>query len=165
MFSIRDIIDLAIQIEENAEKVYRKASGKISNPSLVSVLQRLADEEIEHAKWFSELRQKVSKMTDDPQIAEMGKRILLGLLGDESFSLKDADFSKMDRIEDLLRLAIEFERDTVLFYEMIRPFLKTRETLDHLDEIIEEENNHIRSLQESLDSGIVKSGENIPKSI
>ena len=165
MFSIRDIIDLAIQIEENAEKVYRKASGKISNPSLVSVLQRLADEEIEHAKWFSELKQKVSKMVDDPQLAEMGKRILLGLLGDESFSLKDADFSKMDRIEDLLRLAIEFERDTVLFYEMIRPFLKTRETLDHLDEIIEEENSHIRSLQDSLDSGFVEKGKKTLKSI
>ena len=95
----------------------------------------------------------------------MGKRILLGLLGDESFSLKDADFSKMDRIEDLLRLAIEFERDTVLFYEMIRSFLETRETLDHLDEIIQEEKSHIRSLQESLDSGLVEAGEKTPQSI
>ena len=165
MFSIQDIIDLAIQIEENAERVYRKASGKIPNPSLVSVLQYLADEEIEHARWFSELKQKVTKTTDDPQIAEMGKRILLGLLGDETFSLKDADFSKMERIEDLLRLAIEFERDSVLFYEMIRSFLETRETLDHLDEIIKEEKSHIRKLQESLDSGLVEEGEKTLQSI
>ena len=165
MFAIEDIIDLAIQIEKNAEEVYRKASGEISNPSLVSLLQYLADEEVEHAKWFSELKQKVSKTTDDPQLAEMGKRILLGLLGDESFSLKDADFSKMDQIEDLLRLAIEFERDTVLFYEMIRSFLETKETLDHLDEIMEEERSHIRSLQESLDSRLVEAGDKTPQSI
>jgi hypothetical protein len=55
MFSIQDIIDLAIQIEENGEQVYRRASGEISNPSLVWLLQYLADEETEHARWFSEL--------------------------------------------------------------------------------------------------------------
>ena len=110
----------------------------------------MADEEIKHAKWFSELKQKVRKTTDDPQLVEMGKRILLGLLGDETFSLKDADFSKMDQIKDLLNLAVEFERDTVLLYEMIRSFIEAKETLDYLDAIIEEENSHIRILQESF---------------
>ena len=150
MFAIEDVIDLAIQIEENAEKVYRNAAEEISDPAFASLLQHLADEEIKHAKWFAELKQKVRKTTDDPQLVEMGKRILLGLLGDETFSLKDADFSKMDQIKDLLNLAVEFERDTVLFYEMIRSFIEAKETLDYLDAIIEEENSHIRILQESF---------------
>ena len=165
MFAIEDIIELAVQIEENGEKVYRKASEKISDPSLSSLLQHLADEEVKHAKWFSELKQKVRKTTDDPQLSEMGKRILLGLLGDETFSLKDADFSKMGQIEDLLKLAIEFERDTVLFFEMIRSFIEQKETLDYLDAIIEEENSHIRLLQESLESGVVQTGERTPQAI
>ena len=163
MFAIEDIIDLAIQIEENGEKVYRQATEKISNPSLVSLLLWLADEEGKHAKWFSELKQKVSKTTDDPQLAEIGKSILLGTLGGETFSLKDADFSIIDQIKELLTLAIEFERDTVLFYEMMRPYLEEKETLDHLDEIIEEENSHIRILQEFLDSGSVEAGEITPQ--
>ena len=163
MFAIEDIIDLAIQIEESGEKVYRNAAEKISNPSLISLLQWLADEEVKHAKWFSELKQRVRKTTDDPQLAEIGKSILLGALGNETFSLKDADFSKIDHIKELLTLSIEFERDTVLFYEMMRPFLEEKETLDHLDAIIEEENSHIRILQEFLDSGIVETGERTPR--
>lgn len=163
MFAIEEIIDLAIKIEENGEKVFRNAAEKISNPSLVSLLQWLADEEVKHAKWFSELKQTVGKTTNDPRLAEIGKSILLGALGNETFSLKDADFSKIEQIKDLLTLSIEFERDTVLFYEMMRPFIEEKETLDHLDAIIEEENSHIRLLQESLDSGIVETGERTPQ--
>ena len=159
MFAIEEIIDLAVKIEESGERVYRNAAGKISNPSLVSLLQWLADEEVKHAKWFSELKQKVGKTTNDPRLSEIGKSILLGALGDETFSLKDADFSNIEQIKELLTLAIEFERDTVLFYEMMRPFLEGKDTLDHLDAIIEEENSHISLLQESLESGVVKTGE------
>jgi len=45
MFLIGDIIELAIQIEQNAEKVYRNALIKIADPKFVSILQWLADEE------------------------------------------------------------------------------------------------------------------------
>ena len=45
MFLIEDIIELAIQIEQNAEKVYRNALIKIADPKFVSILQWLADEE------------------------------------------------------------------------------------------------------------------------
>ena len=159
MFAIEEIIDLAIRIEESGEKVYRNAAKKILNPSLVTLLKWLADEEVKHAEWFSELKQKVRKTTDDPRLAEIGKDILLSALGDETFSLKDADFSKMEKVNELLNLAIEFERDTVLFYEMMRPFIEEDETLDQLEAIIEEENNHIRALKEFLESGTVETKE------
>jgi len=48
MFLTGDIIELAIQIEQNAEKVYRNAQKKISDPKFVAVLQWLADEETQH---------------------------------------------------------------------------------------------------------------------
>ena len=57
MFSTAEIIDLAIRIEKNGEKTYRKAQEKVSDLSLASMLQWLADEEVEHAKWFVELKE------------------------------------------------------------------------------------------------------------
>ena len=47
----------------------------------------------------------------------------------------------------LIELAIEFEKDTVLFYEMLRPFIGDPTVLDQLDEIIAEENDHVSKLQ------------------
>jgi rubrerythrin len=50
MFSIQEILDLAIRIENNGESVYRRAVDEISETALASVLQWMADEEVEHAR-------------------------------------------------------------------------------------------------------------------
>jgi len=151
MFSLKDIIELAIQIENNGERVYRSAIEKISDPSLVSLLQWLADEEAEHAGWFTELKKKVKKTINDPKLEEMGKTILLDVIGEQSFSLKFADISEIQYVKDLVELSIEFEKDTVLFYEMLRPFIEDKDVEEQLNTIITEENRHIRKLQECLD--------------
>lgn len=150
MFSIEEIIDLAIQIEENGEKVYRKAIDKVPNPSLSSLLQWLADEEAEHISWFNELREFANSTPIDPQLEELGKNILRSVVGEQSFSLDEADFSRIDTVKELLRFAIEFEKDTILFYEMIQTFVQDHETLDQLKEVIEEETRHIGLLEEYL---------------
>ncbi|MBW1901517.1 MAG: ferritin family protein [Deltaproteobacteria bacterium] len=153
MFQIREIIDLAIQIEKNGERIYRNALQLVSNPSISSLLQKLADEEVQHIEWFSNLKQRINSTIDDPQLEAMGKSILNSILGNQAFSLEDVDFSKIMRIDDLLKVAIEFERDTVLFYEMIRPLIDDAEASDHLNKIIEEENQHIQTFQKILHSG------------
>lgn len=160
MFSMADIVDLAIQIERNGEKVYRNALNSATDRSLVSLLQWLADQEVEHAEWFSELKQTVTETTGDAQLEEMGRAILLGILGNQTFSLNEEDISKTNQIKDLLDLAIEFEKDTVLFYEMIASSMEDGESLDHLNAIIEEENRHVRLLQEFLGGGDVKPDRN-----
>jgi rubrerythrin len=153
MFQLKEIIDLAIQIEKNGEKIYRNALQLASNPSISALLLKLADEEVQHIEWFSKFKQKITSTIEDPQLEEMGKAILNSVLGKQAFSLEDADFQKIRRIGDLLKLAIEFEQDTVLFYEMIRPLVNEVGASDHLDRIIEEENQHIQTFQKILDSG------------
>ena len=95
MFLIEDIIDLAVQIEQNAEKVYRDAQYKTSTPELASFLKWLADEELTHAQWFSRFKKTAGIEQQDPDLAEMGKALLSDVLGGRSFSLKDADFSEI----------------------------------------------------------------------
>ena len=148
MFSMREILDLAIQIEKNGEQYYREAIKKISNPSLNSLLEWLADQEEKHQSWFSERKEKLETEGNDLELAEMSGSILQGILGDQSFSLKEADLSKIDSMEALIQLAIEFEKDSILFYEMIGSFIKDSETSEKLNEIIAEENRHIELLED-----------------
>jgi len=154
MFSIKDIIDIAIQIERNGESVYRNAIKNISNPELVSLLQWLADQEVEHIEWFTELKRAAARDINTSEAEKMGRALLRDAIGVQNFALKDADFSDIDQVEDLLGLAIEFEKDTALFYEMLRPFIEDPNTLDQLNSIIEEENRHAQLLEE------FKKGEN-----
>jgi rubrerythrin len=81
----------------------------------------------------------------------MGKTILQGVLGDQTFSIADADFSRIEDLEGLLELSVEFEKDTILFYLMLRAFIQDEKSLDQLDLIIEEENRHVRLLEDCLE--------------
>ncbi len=151
MFLIHEILDLAIRLEENGESVYRNAVDKASKPDLVSLLKWMADEEVKHARWFSNLKQKVVTDSINPFMAEIGREIFGDMLGKKSFSHQDVDFSKVERVEDLIAIFIEFEKDTVLFYQTLKPFIEDKDTLTHLEQIIAEENNHIAMLNNFLE--------------
>ena len=150
MFSIQEILDLAIRLENNGESVYRHAVDEVSEPELVSLLRWMADEELQHARWFSELKRKFKTHSVELFMAEMSREVFADFLGEKSFSHQDVDFSKIDRVSDLVAVFIEFEKDTILFYETLKPFIEDNDTLNNLEKIIAEENKHIAQLHRFL---------------
>jgi rubrerythrin len=150
MFTSSEIIALAVRIETNGQKAYRKAQGQVTDPALASMLGWLADEEAEHEKWFPRLKENLEITQEDPELEKMGKAVLQGVLGDHTFSIEEADFSRLEDLDSLLTLSVEFEKDTILFYEMLSAFIEDEPTLIHLNRIIEEENRHVRLLEDFL---------------
>lgn len=150
MFSVNEILDLAIRIEKNGENAYRRAMEEINESELTMLLEWMADEEINHANWFANLKDSIETAFANPFVEEMSRELFNDLLGEKSFSHKDVDFSNVQSIKELISIFIEFERDTVIFYEVLAPFIEDEGTLENLKRIIAEENNHIRQLQEFL---------------
>lgn len=150
MFTALEILDLAIQLEENGEAVYREAAEQASRPEIREMLLWMAEEEVQHTRWFSELKQEIEACAINPFMEEMSRKVFGSILGDKSFSHKEVNFSKVDRIQDLLKIFIEFEKDTILFYETLIPFIEDKNTLHYVRKIIAEENNHIKKLNELL---------------
>jgi rubrerythrin len=160
MFTLGEIIDLAIQIERNGEKSYRKAQDEVSDISISSMLKWLADDEAEHEKWFVDMKKKIDEKVEDPRLEEMGKEILTSVLGEQAFSMDDADFKNIDSIKSLLELSLEFEKDTILFYEMIKDFIDDSKVIDGIDKIIAEENKHVKKLEEFIGKGDILMADN-----
>jgi len=150
MFSVEEVLDMAVRLERNGEAVYRQAAARMPDPRLKDLLAWMADEESRHAEWFSRLKSARKITTDNPLARDMGREILNQMIGDQSFSLTDTDFSSMTEVDDLIRVFIEFERDTIIFYEMLRPFIDAADTLAQLNRIVAEENRHIERLTEYL---------------
>lgn len=148
MFTLSEICDLGIQIERNGEKFYRNALKQPWSAPLASMLRMLAEEEVRHVDFFSKLKEKLRGDSRPHELDAMGKEMLTEVLGAQSFSLKDADLSKIHTLEQLRRTAVEFEKDTILFYEMISSFILEEETSLQLEEIIEEEKRHIKLFEE-----------------
>ncbi len=147
MFSIQEIIDIAVHLEKNGEAYYRDAAVRHSDPSVIARLEWLADEEASHAEMFLTMKPSVKIEADDPSLAEMGRRLFQQAVGQQGFSLSNESLSEIEATQELISLAIEFERDTVIFYEMLRPFILDETAREQLDRIIEEEHRHVRQLK------------------
>jgi len=150
MFTLTDIIEIALQIEKNGESTYRRAQQKTSDPSLADLFGLLADEELEHQHWFAELKSRVGTKPVDKNLEAMGRELFQNILGEKALSLDDVDLSQVPDIQTVMRISAEFEQDTVVFYEMLEPFVEEPQSRDDLRVIIEEEKGHFRNLQERL---------------
>ncbi len=150
MFTISEIIEIAVQIEKNGESTYRRARQETSDPFLADLLGRLADEELEHQRWFTDLKSRVGTIPADKNLEAMGRELFQNILGEKAFSLDDLDLARVPDLQAVLRIAAEFEQDTVVFYEMLEPFVEMAQGRDSLRLIIEEEKRHRRDLQERL---------------
>ncbi len=150
MFSAHEILNLAIKLEKNGETVYRNAIEKVALPEFIALLDWMADEEVKHASFFSNLKQELETNLANPFIEEMSRELFDDLLGDKNFSLKEVDFSRIENTDDLIGIFLEFEKDSVIFFKVLEPFVEDPVVREHLKKIIEEENRHIKHLQEFI---------------
>lgn len=150
MFSPKEILDMAIKLEKNGETVYRQAIAKASSPQIASLLGWMADEEAKHANWFGELKNRLGEKNTESFMDEMSRELFDDLLGEKNFSLQDVDFSSAEQVHEMIAVFIEFEKDTVIFYQVLKPFISEKATLKVLQQIIDEENRHIEHLQQFL---------------
>jgi rubrerythrin len=153
MFQAEEILDLAIRLEKNGEATYRKAIQSSTDEELKALLTWMAEEEARHGNWFAELKAALSTGRKNPFLEKIGHQLLADTIGGQSFSLNEVDFSKVSGPVELVSIFIEFEKDTVLFYEMVAPFIESGEARTQLQAIIAEENRHIARLKEFMEKG------------
>lgn len=150
MFSIYEIIDIAIRLEKNSETVYREVAGNTSKPEIAAALEWVADEEAKHARWFDGLRNTTAIKPEAASLEELNGDFLKTIIGGQCFSLDDVDFENIEQLSELLDVFVESERDGILFYEMLTPFIREEGTRTMLELIIKEEHNHIKTLKEFI---------------
>jgi hypothetical protein len=63
----------------------------------------------------------------NPQIAEMGRELLQNITAKQTFSLDAERLIAAEDIYAVLQQSREFEKDTILFYEMLHDFLEEGE--------------------------------------
>jgi rubrerythrin len=149
MFTIREICDLAVQIETNGQAVYKEVAAKTSDPALRALLEELAREEQQHARWFTRLGETFpgDVVDGEGELEAMGRALLADMLGEQTFSLSAEELQHAETISEIIEQAGEFERDTIVFYEMLADFVEEPTVAAQLKEIIAEERGHILKLK------------------
>ena len=150
MFTAQDILDIAIRLEKNGEKTYRNARLHISGDALKTLLAWIAQEEHNHASWFTELKNRLTQGEDHHLMAELSRALVEDVIQGQAFSLEEVDFETIDSPEKMLRTFIGFEDDTIAFYEVLKTFIDETTIAAQLEQIILEEKKHMATFQEML---------------
>ena len=98
MFTVNEILDIAIRLEKNGEAVYRQAMEKVTNPEIASTLAWMADEEVRHAERLAGLKNDTTGQSAGISAEEIGPDLLSGVIGEQSFSLQDIDFTGIGQV-------------------------------------------------------------------
>lgn len=153
MFSLSDVLSIAVTIEENGEASYRRLAGQSKDPMVQTALLNLAEDEEAHARTFADLKKELAGTQVSSALEKMARVMLKQALGDRSFGLDEVKASQIDDTAECLAIAAGLEEDTVAFYETLAPFLPPDPaTQAGLKRIIDEEKKHLEKLKEILAS-------------
>ena len=150
-FTGKEVLEMAIKIEENGLKYYTDAAKASRNEKLKEVFKALADEECDHIRVFSEL--KKTRSDKDYQegfdaYAEEAALYLCAIADTEVFTNPDKgrDLALQVKDEkDAVRIALDMEKDSLLFYYEILKMVRDRDRAV-VENLIEQEKNHVKKL-------------------
>lgn len=132
-----NILDEAIELENKGRQFYLEGAAKTTNPTVRSLLESLAADEVAHAAFLRGLKRNVkSPFTPSPHFAEI--RHLL-----KNSDLRSPDFTaQLDDVRDVLKAAIDFEDKARLHYDSEAFFAEIPEARDTLHLLAREEDRH-----------------------
>jgi rubrerythrin len=151
----KEVLEIAVGIEENGEKFYRLAADKVKDGDLKKMLKSLADWEKGHRLYFLGLLEGLENSHDGLFATEdMEEEVSLYLK-----AIADSNVFKTGmKVEDLLGnlqdagaildKALEREKDAVAYFSALKYSFSSPEDQLNIDKIILEELSHIRYLTE-----------------
>ena len=156
-FNAFEVFEIAEKIERNGAKFYREAAKLFNEDSIRALFLQLADWEIEHEQIFASMRKQLSELSRELRTFKPENNLLLdaqAMAGLAVFGIKpdpSEEFSGKQSRENIFRIAIEKEKDSIVYYTGLKNFVPDRAGKDKIDEVIKEEMHHVRILDQSLE--------------
>ncbi len=153
-FDASDILEIAVEIERNGQKFYKKAASMIKDSDTNQFLTELADMEKEHEETFRKMIETLPvSQTNILDPDNDASRYLQAMADGNVFDVKK-DLSKMlagqESLEEIFKMAINAEKDSIIYYIGLEDFMVDEEDKKRVDKIIEEERKHVLDLYERL---------------
>lgn len=156
-YSAAEIVDVAKQTERCGEVFYDAARRVVRHPEVQAVFASLARDEAAHARTFDELLERLrdpaardlAPGSEDWRRDEEYVAYMRALAENRVFPSPEAvapAVAKLGDEKDALRMAIQFEKDSILFLEGMRRAVRPADVAI-IDELVTEETRHVAALQ------------------
>ena len=156
-FNLDEIFAMAEEIERNGARFYRRAAEVTANPKAKDIFHELAQWEDGHERLFQRLRdQLVEPGAAEPTVYDPtgDAELYLQAMAEQHVFRRDLDVEDMvdgaDGPRGILELALQFERDSILFFLGMKAVVPAHMGPDKVDRLITEEMGHVAFLKKQL---------------
>ena len=158
VISPQEVLEIAVQIENNGAKFYEEAAGTVSDKAAKELLETLARMEAQHGTTFDEMLDELARK--DGKVRWVGQKeegwaylrlFTSGQIFDPTRKAPAALASK-NSVEEILEFAIARENESVLFFTGMARLVTSQEYAERIGEIIAEEMDHAILLNDALES-------------
>ena len=158
LFSDLEGLRIAVDMEARGRDFYQKASEKAATKEHKALFLLLMNEETTHYNQFTQLYNKIkeSKLSDsnDYLFDQETSKYLTVLAEPHIFPKDKAEkaLPELKSIADILKAAIQDEKDAILFYDALAKCAKFEETRSIFNLLKAEEQTHVVKLRAMMDS-------------
>ena len=148
LMTATDILELAMQLEKSGEAFYRAVAKKLESPETQALFKDLAEQEVKHYEIFAELARTVRDSAPSADDWEEYIGYVNATVQGAFFEGPDKALAEAERVKDekeALRMAIGFEKETLLFFYGLRDSVYGADK-PFIDKIVAEEKSHIQRL-------------------
>lgn len=144
IFHISEIVELGIEKEKKRRDFYAQAAQAFDDLTLKKIFSQLRDWEDTHVKKFTDIRDKI----EEPSCAEsfLGElNSYMEIFVDEKLynDVSLDNFKKnIDNPLTAIKYGIEFEKDAIVFFTGLIPYLESS-SQNIVRQLIDEERQHI----------------------
>jgi rubrerythrin len=158
IFNAKEVLTIAINMEENAVKFYKKAAILHAEEYDCNFLLNMAEMEQEHSAKFKKMQKEFAddKYKQNENYDPLGEiDLYLKAVTDSQRGEGAPSISNMltgeESLADILSLAIDLEKDSILYYIGLKQIVPPTMGQEVVDEIIEEERSHISIIAKELE--------------
>nr|WP_319493010.1 ferritin family protein [uncultured Desulfobacter sp.] len=151
-YNAAEAFEMAIQIEKNGAAFYRKAASLQKNEDDKKFLETIAKMEDRHQGGFEEMQTTLSEMEKGQTVFDPNEEMSLYLKamadahGGEGNPEVTAQLTGEESITQIVKMAIEMEKESILFYAGLKNLVPPKLGREKIDEIIQEEQKHVVQL-------------------
>ena len=141
-FNADEVLKMAVTIEQNGAAFYRKAAEFKKDDASSDFLAGLADMEDEHEQTFENMRGELAGGEKGENVYDPYDEaaLYLGAMADTHGGEGDISAAEKltgdESLEDILGIAIELEKESILFYLGLKDMVPEHLGKDKLDKII-----------------------------
>jgi rubrerythrin len=155
-FNAREIFEIGVNIEKNGQAFYTAAMEAAKDSATKKFLGELAEWESTHVQIFQNLADALPPHATESTTYDPNGELAMYLkatadthvFGPGADGAKIAAMCKTAR--DVIRTALEFEKDSIVFYSAMRKAVSPELGQAEVDRLIEEELKHIVMLSKKL---------------